>query len=140
MFYRTSAVDHLSGHLHTMKCYYHPSIDAVANCKSCCRALCRDCIAEVGLSCSCRGRCEPDVATLNELVERGRTAYQKTSATYFRSGIFVTLVGAIFAILGVVTFANSERSEGSYFLLFMGIIFIGWGVSHFVSARKMSQK
>jgi hypothetical protein len=123
-----------------MKCYNHPTVDAVANCKSCARGLCRECIAEVGLSCSCRSRCEADVATLNDLVERGRTAYQKTSATYFRSGIFITLLGAIFGLLGVVGVTNSERSEWSFFLLFMGIIFAAWGVSHFVSARRMSQK
>ena len=123
-----------------MKCYYHPTVDAVATCKSCCRALCRDCIAEVGLSCSCRGRCEGDVAVLNELLERGRTAYQKTSATYFRSGIFVTLLGAVFLLLGLVGFTSGEYSEWTYVLMFIAIIFVGWGISHFVSARRMRQK
>lgn len=123
-----------------MKCYYHPTVDAVATCKSCCRALCRDCIGEVGLSCSCRGRCEADVATLNDLVERGRTAYQKTSATYFRSGIFIMMLGTIITVLGVVGVKSTERSELSYLLLFMGLIFFAWGVSHFVSSRRMSQK
>lgn len=123
-----------------MKCYNHPAVDAVATCKSCARGLCRECIAEVGLSCSCRGRCEADVATLNDLVARAHTAYQKTSATYFRSGIFTTLLGTIFALLGVAGVSSRERSEWSFFMLFMGIIFIGWGVSHFVSARKMRQK
>ena len=123
-----------------MKCYYHPTVDAVATCKSCCRALCRDCIDEVGLSCSCRGRCEGDVAVLNELLERGRTAYQKTSATYFRSGIFVTLLGAVFLLLGLVGFTSGEYSEWTYVLMFIAIIFVGWGISHFVSARRMRQK
>jgi hypothetical protein len=50
------------------------------------------------------------------------------------------MLGAIFALLGIVGVTSSERSEWSYFLLFMGLIFTGWGVSHFVSARKMSQK
>ena len=125
---------------YAMKCFYHPTVDAVATCKSCCRALCRDCIAEVGLSCSCRSRCEADVATLNELIERGRTAYQKTSATYFRSGIFVSLLGMIFVLLGAVGVSSSEHSEWSYFLLFIGIVFTGWGISHFVSAKRMSQR
>jgi hypothetical protein len=123
-----------------MKCYNHPTVDAVANCKSCSRGLCRECIAEVGLSCSCRGRCEADVATLNDLVERGRTAYQKTSATYFRSGIFVTMLGAIFALLGIAAVMSGEQSVWSYFFLVVGVVFAGWGVSHFVSARKMRQK
>ena len=123
-----------------MKCFNHPTVDAVANCKSCCRGLCHDCIAEVGLSCSCRGRCEADVATLNELAERGRTAYQKTSATYFRSGIFIVMLGSIFVLLGLAGITSSEHSVWNYFLLFMGLTFAGWGISHFVSARRFKQK
>jgi hypothetical protein len=123
-----------------MKCFNHSTVDAVALCKSCSRALCRDCIAEVGLSCSCRNRCETDVATLNDLVERGRTAYQKTSATYFRSGIFTCLMGAVFALLGAAGLMSGIGSEMGYFFLVMGLLFIGWGVSHFVSAKKMRQK
>ncbi|MGA2248287.1 MAG: B-box zinc finger protein [Verrucomicrobiota bacterium] len=30
-----------------MKCFNHPSVDAVALCKSCSRALCRECVGEV---------------------------------------------------------------------------------------------
>lgn len=62
-----------------MKCFNHASVDAVSVCKSCGRGLCRDSIAEVGLSCSCKGDCEQVVATMNDLVARGRTAYQKMS-------------------------------------------------------------
>lgn len=80
------------------------------------------------------------MATLNDLVERGRTAYQKTSATYFRSGLFTLLLGVPFLILGSVGVSSGTGGEWGYFLLVMGILFIGWGVSHFVSARRMSQK
>jgi hypothetical protein len=123
-----------------MKCFYHPTVDAVALCKSCSRALCSGCIAEVGLSCSCRNRCEADVATLNDLVERGRTAYQKTSATYFRSGLFTLLLGSVFLVLGVFGLVSGTGGEWDYFLLLVGLLFAGWGVSQFVSARTMRQK
>ncbi len=73
-----------------MKCFNHPNADAVGVCKSCGRALCRDCIAEVGLSCSCKGRCESIVGVMNDLVERGRTAYQKSSATQMRSRVLIS--------------------------------------------------
>lgn len=123
-----------------MKCFYHPTVDAVALCKSCNRALCSGCIAEVGLSCSCRNRCETDVATLNDLVERGRTAYQKTSAAYFRSGLFTFLLGSVFLLLGVFGVASGTEGEWGYFFLIMGLLFAGWGISQFVSAKRMSQK
>lgn len=123
-----------------MKCFNHPTVDAVASCKSCCRGLCRDCIAEVGRSCSCRNRCEEDVAALNDLFERGRTVYQKTSAAYFRSGIFISLLGVLFLFLGIFSMAGENHTGWSYFLLFVGIVFAGWGLSFFVSAYKMNQK
>jgi hypothetical protein len=123
-----------------MKCFYHPTVDAVALCKSCSRALCSSCIAEVGLSCSCRNRCETDVATLNDLVERGRTAYQKSSATYFRSGLFTFLLGLMFLVLGGIVVAIGTDDEFGYFVLVCGLLFAGWGVSFFVSARRMNQK
>ena len=123
-----------------MKCFYHPTVDAVALCKSCSRGLCPGCIAEVGLSCSCRGRCEKDVATLNDLVERGRTAYQKTSATYLRSGLLTLLMGSLFLLLGVFGVAKGTGGEWGYFLLLMGLLIAGLGVSHLISAMKMRQK
>jgi hypothetical protein len=123
-----------------MRCFYHPAVDAVALCKSCNRALCHGCIVEVGLACSCRNRCEADVATLNELVERGSTAYQKTSATYFRSGLFTLLLSITFFVLGLLGVARGRGGEWGYFLLVLGLLLGGMGVSHFISAKKMSQK
>ena len=123
-----------------MKCFNHPTVDAVATCKSCCRGLCRDCIAEVGLSCSCRNRCEEDVAALDYLVERGRTVYQKTSYIHFWSGVFISLIGASLLLLGGSLMATGGQPEGGIFWLFMGIIFTGWGISSLISARKMNQK
>ena len=98
-----------------MKCFNHPTVDAVGLCKSCSRALCRDCIGEVGKSFSCKDRCEADVASINDLLERGRTAYQKSSRNTFRSG-------------------------PNYFLLIMGLLFTGWGISFFAFARNLKQK
>ena len=123
-----------------MKCFYHPTVDAVGTCKSCCRALCRDCIVEVGLSCSCRGRCETDVAILNELVERSRIACQKTSATFFNSGIFMLLLGAIFLLAGVLAAATRDRLEVAAIPFFFGLVFTAWGISSFVSAKRIAQK
>jgi hypothetical protein len=80
-----------------MKCFTHEKTDALAVCRSCGRGLCRDCIAEIGLSCSCKGGCEEVVATMNYLVERGRTRYQ----LIFRLGILF----GIMAVAGVASAA-----------------------------------
>jgi hypothetical protein len=123
-----------------MKCFNHAAVDAVAVCKGCGRALCRECVVEVGRSCSCRNRCEADVATHNDLVERGRTAYQKTSATYFRSGIFTLLLGVMFLLIGLAGVSKGTEGAWGYFPLVMGFVFAGWAVSHFVSAKRLGQK
>ena len=123
-----------------MKCFYHQTVDAVSLCKSCSRALCPNCIAQVGLSSSCRNRCEADVGTLNDLLERGRTAYQKTGAIWFRSGIFSLLLGGVFMIFGVPGLVSDSRSEWDYFLFGIGLLFAGWSVAQFISSRRISQK
>src|SRR5438270_511873 len=51
-----------------MKCFTHRSSEAIAICRSCGRALCPDCISEVGLSCACKSRCESDVARFNQML------------------------------------------------------------------------
>lgn len=53
-----------------MKCFNYSEIDAVAICKSCGRGLCPQCVMEVGPSCSGKDRCEANVASMNELIQR----------------------------------------------------------------------
>jgi hypothetical protein len=123
-----------------MKCYTHRDIEAVAVCRSCGRALCRECVTEVGLSCSCKGRCESVVAAMNELVERGRTAYQKTSVLQHRNGVFIILLGVAFLALGVIDLSRGEASEWTYFVFAAGVLFAGMGVSSLIAARRFREK
>jgi len=71
------------------------------------------------------------------LLQRGRTAYQKASGTFIRSGIFILLLGAVFLIIGVV---SSIASQPNYFLILMGLLFVSWGISQFFTARRYKQK
>lgn len=67
------------------------------------------------------------MATLNDLVERGRTAYQKTGATYFRSGLFTLLLGSVFLLVGGATVTNGKGGEWGYFLVVIGVLFFWLG-------------
>lgn len=122
-----------------MKCFNHSEIDAVGVCKSCGRALCHDCIAEVGLSCSCKGRCEAAVASLNDYSERNRTVYQKHSAVYRWSGIIALMLGILFAGCGSVSFFCDDLVLGLVLLVF-GLVVIGAGVGFMVTARRLLEK
>jgi hypothetical protein len=50
------------------------------------------------------------------------------------------LLGGVFLLLGVIVASSGSGGEWGYFLLAMGLLFAAWGVSYFVSARRMSQK
>ena len=76
---------------------------------------------------------------MNDLVERGRTAYQKSSATQMRSGVFVVLLGGLFLFFGIVS-SSGERSTWDYFLLGVGLLFTLLGLSTVFSAIRLKQK
>jgi hypothetical protein len=74
------------------------------------------------------------VATMNDLVERGSSAYQKSSAMQMRGGVLITLLGVLFLGFGL---ASAERS---YFLIGAGVLFLGLGSSMIYSAVRFKQK
>ncbi|MCX6906766.1 MAG: hypothetical protein NTY01_01855 [Verrucomicrobia bacterium] len=123
-----------------MKCFNHPTVDAVALCKSCARALCRDCATEVNKSCCCRNRCESEVALMHDLLVRGSQAYIKTSATYLRTGILTVLLGAVVIFVGTAMLLSDELSIAGYAVIVFGVLFSGLGISYLVSAKRFKQK
>jgi hypothetical protein len=120
-----------------MRCFYHGDVDAVAICKSCGRGICHDCSAEVGTSVARRNRCEDEVASLNDLLQRNKSTFQKASAIYTRSGIFLTALGVIFGGLGLLNWINGDRGP---FLPIFGVVFILYGFSQFGAARRYREK
>jgi hypothetical protein len=46
----------------------------------------------------------------------------------------------VFLVLGVFEAASGTGGEWGYFLLLIGLLFAGWGVSYFISAKRMNQK
>ena len=113
-----------------MKCFTHRGSDAVAVCRSCGRALCPDCIAEVGLSCACKNRCESDVARFNEMLARARPGAKLVG--YDRI-IFLMVMGLAFAGFGLYDFGDRGLS---LFMLVLGTVFFIFGISQFFVTRK----
>jgi hypothetical protein len=100
-----------------MKCFYHADRDAVGVCKSCQRALCHECAADLGKGIGCKGRCEEDVRQLIQLVDAG---IQQQPATTF-----------------ILARVRRTRIAAALFYFAMGIGFIWWGLqrsyTHFIS-------
>lgn len=121
-----------------MKCFYHPDHDAVALCKSCSRGLCADCSADVPPGVACRGRCEEDVASLNLVLQRSKTAYQKTGAAYRRNAIAALMTGLVFVAFGVLT-ALAAKSYGALLLAPLGGIFFLWSYFSYRSGKQITE-
>jgi hypothetical protein len=85
-----------------MRCFHHRDRDAVAACKNCGRGLCPACAVDVGNGLACPGACEAEVRSLNRVIERNKTAYEKTSAAYLKMAAFHVLVAAVCLIGALV--------------------------------------
>ncbi len=119
-----------------MKCFTHRNADAVAVCRSCGRALCPDCIAEVGLACACKNRCETDVARFHAMVTQGRSGPGSGAippTDYFRV-VFLLVLGMAFIWFGLHFFADHGIN---WFFVAMGLAFFLFGVSQYYMNRKM---
>jgi hypothetical protein len=122
-----------------MRCFYHGDVDAVAICKSCGHALCRECCAEVGGISACRNRCENDVEALNDVNQRNRSVYQKTSGAYKLFAAFFFGVSLFMAISGYGALHSEKPSESIGTFVFAGFFFL-MGVGVWVFARRFRSK
>ena len=122
-----------------MRCFYHGDVEAVAVCKSCGRAICHDCYAEVGTGSACRNRCESDVTALNTIIERNKTVYRKTSGIYRRNGWLFLGIAIIFGAISAGSMNGEDRGV-NYPLLALCVMFIAFAVIQFVNARRFTDK
>jgi Flp pilus assembly protein TadB len=120
-----------------MKCYYHSVAEAVALCKSCSRALCHGCCADVPPGTACKGRCEEDVEAINLVIQRSKTAYQKTGGAYRRSAYWMLAMGLLFIALGIAPVLMG-KGYATAFIAVMGVLFLFASVSSFRNSREIS--
>ena len=121
-----------------MKCFTHRSSDAVAVCRSCGRALCPDCISEVGLSCACKNRCESDVARFHEMLTRDRPgpAIPPNIIGYDRV-IFLMVMGVGFVWFGLYYIGDHGPK---LFFAALGVAFFIFGISQLYMSKKFREK
>ena len=115
-----------------MKCFYHETVDAVATCKNCCRALCRQCAVDVGNGIACRNTCEQQVQALNAMLRKGQNAIKRSAWSYYGLAIFMLL-------MAVVIGQDALRSnEGGWAIIGdgMALTFLGGAIFFFFIAKK----
>lgn len=103
-----------------MKCYYHPDRDAVASCKKCGRAICKECFDEDivgrrfqlydGLCPACRDR--------SHYVEHSRLKSEKCSDLEQHKKVFIRciIIGLILAVAFFLAFMIIGMSNGHKFV------------------------
>ncbi len=115
-----------------MNCFVHSPAAAIGICKHCGRGLCRDCVVEVALSLACKGRCETEVAAMNELTHRAKSSFQKAASSYTKMAVFMGLAGLLFTGLGALTL-NIDKA--GFIPLALGLLFLLGAAGLFHSAR-----
>ena len=123
-----------------MNCFNHSGVQGVAICRSCGRALCHECIVEVGKSTACHERCEAAVAKQNEIIERNSTVYPKTANTFLRTGVFTILLGVCFSWLGIEPIRRGSTDSANFVFAALGLLFVLWGIVQFWAARNWRRK
>jgi Flp pilus assembly protein TadB len=118
-----------------MRCYYHHDLDAVGTCKNCGRGLCPGCAVDVNNGLACRGRCEEEVRSLNRVISRNKTAFEKTSGAYVRVACFYAAVGAVLVAAGILDW----RGMAAVLLPAGGILLVA-AVVHYTTGRRFERE
>ncbi len=113
-----------------MKCFNHQTIDAIAICKNCNKALCADCLVEVKNGVACKNTCVEEVIYLNTLVEKSKTSSQKAGIGNYRAAIIYGAIGLFFLISAL----TDDRARN--FMMPMGILFLGFAALYIIWANK----
>ena len=128
-----------------MLCFTHADVPARGLCKSCSRALCLQCAAEVGKSLACKSRCEADVQVLDEMLRKSVEVTNQSSfddlAAASRTATSVVTTTEIFnVVLGAIFLAYAAYRPGSSFMAVLGAAFIAFGLFSLVRSRLASRK
>ena len=89
-----------------MRCFQHPDRDAVGICKCCGKGLCPDCLTDLGKGLACRDRCEEQVRSVNDMIERNLRLAPATRQ--------------------IVHSNRSARIQAALLQLVLGLVFLGW--------------
>lgn len=120
-----------------MKCFYHNSVDAVAICKNCNKGVCPQCAAEVGNGIACKSKCEAEVAAINEIINRSKTAHQRSASAFSRNAIIYLMIGVLF--VGWGGWDVQTRPALGLFLLLAGAVFLAGALMSYSTSKKYAR-
>jgi len=114
-----------------VRCFNHPAVEAVGNCKSCHRGLCRECVSDLGHGLACRGVHESEVELLNAIVSRSARIYSVMPKSSYLGPMFLAFMGLTF-----IGYSYVEGNKAFGLLFFMGAGFVVFSVAIFFFTRR----
>lgn len=111
-----------------MNCFNHSDRAAVGICKSCGKALCRDCVTEVPHGLACKGVCEPRVQLMNRIIDNNARVLSAARAQTRQVSIFCLVLGGIFFCLAWWSNREYDSLMMTSMFAFPGVVFFVHGL------------
>ena len=112
-----------------MNCFNHRDRPAIGSCKSCAKALCAECLAEVPNGLACKGSCEARVNLMNRIIDRNSQILAIQRRYIRRYGLLVLLAGLGLIAFAVVIYpAFTDFPSLPFFCGFAGCVFVIFGI------------
>jgi hypothetical protein len=86
-----------------LKCFHHPTDDAVGLCKACGKGVCRVCAVDLGEGLACADSCEVAARDLIMQIRVSREALKSTPSIYKTQSTVGFLAGGTFLSIGAAT-------------------------------------
>lgn len=113
-----------------MKCFNHGSVDAVGICRACNKALCHDCLKDLGYSICCKNSCEEKAELLQYFVNRNAKLLTAQTKNRFILPAFLGAIGLMFMYFGF-----EDKSLINFQIMFGALTFIVSIIIYFAITR-----
>ncbi len=109
-----------------MQCFNHPDNAAVGICKHCQRGVCRECASDLGHGIACKGAHEDAVSLLNDLISANAQIQTVNPKTIWVAPLFYLFMGLLFMGWGLSTRRHSMffATFGGGFIVFAALTYL----------------
>lgn len=101
-----------------MNCFNHRDKPAVGLCKSCAKALCGDCVAELTNGLACKGTCESRVNMINRMLDSNAKVMSAARHQVRTGGILSLFMGIGCSVFAVLAYFET----GGFLPYFLGLL------------------
>jgi len=117
-----------------MKCYNHPTSEAIGTCKHCCKGMCSACAKDSGWGLVCSQQCEEEVKILRAMVQRNRNLVPFAAKSHLRSAAILFAMAAVFMGFGLAIGGPIR-----VYMISFGLIMLVGGGFAVLNSRRMAK-